>query len=30
MQHRGYHFNEAADFEQVRDVKEDMCYATIN
>jgi actin-related protein 2 len=30
MMHRGYSFNESADFEQCREIKEDLCYATIN
>ena len=30
MMHRGYAFNGSADYEQCREIKEDLCYATIN
>lgn len=30
LQIRGYNFNSSADFELVREIKEDMCYTSIN
>jgi actin-related protein 2 len=30
MMHRGYAFNGSADYEQCREIKEALCYATIN
>ena len=30
LQIRGYNFNSSADFEMVREIKEDMCYTSIN
>ena len=30
MMHRGYSFNGSADYEQCREIKEDLCYASID
>ena len=30
LMHRGYSFNSSADFELVREIKEDLCYVSIN
>jgi actin-related protein 2 len=30
LQIRGYNFNSSADFELVREIKEDLCYCSIN